>query len=337
MELRLLGPVELLMDGRPVGPARPQERLVLAVLARDVNRLVTADSLIDRVWDETPANGRRTLHVLVARLRTLLRDTDQASVETRSGGYVLHTDADRVDLHRFRQLVIHADQIDVADRLPLLRDALTLWRGEPLADLNGRWVTRMRDTWRQQYLKAVVSWGQAEAATGSPTAAIELFTDLTDEYPYVETLTAALMRALNAAGRSAEALTVYARIRQRLSEELGTDPGADLQDAHRTVLTEVTSSPAHARHSAQPEETSIAAGPPPIEMTPVLAAQLPPDQPTFRGRTAQMSKLDSLMSAEFQPTALTCVVTGQPGVGKTAPSLSGWRETPRQSGLACRV
>jgi hypothetical protein len=132
-----------------VGP--PQQRLVLAALAVDADRPVTIESLIDRVWDETPANARHSLYVLIAGIRRMLRRPDAtdpapAAVVRQAGGYVLHADPDRVDVLRFRRLIARAREpaCSPQERVELLRGALGLWRGEPLSGVPGGWAARTR-------------------------------------------------------------------------------------------------------------------------------------------------------------------------------------------------
>lgn len=227
MELRVLGPVEVRARGRELAAGRPQQVAVLAVLAVEAGRLVPMDVLVDRVWDQAPPQrARRSLHTHISRIRRLLEragdDGDPARLLRRPGGYVLEVDPDRVDLHRFRGLVDKARDAGRADteRVALLREALGLWRGEPLAGLPGEWAQRMRKGWRQQWLEAIVDWSRAERQAGASHLVISRLTDLVEEYPLVEPLAAELMRALHAAGRAAEALSCYAAARQRLVEQL---------------------------------------------------------------------------------------------------------------------
>lgn len=224
MDFRLLGSVEVVADGCvvPLGP--PQQRLVLAVLAVEAGRVVTAETVIDRVWDEAPEGARRCLHVYISRLRQVL-----PCLVRRSGGYVLDVHPERVDVHRFRRLVACGD-------LGALREAVGLWRGEPASNVPGDWAAGIRHAWRQEYLDAVGAWAHAETRAGSPSAAIGRLAELTGEYPLAESLTTALMLALQAVGRPCEALTSYQRIRRRLLEELGMDPGPQLRAAHQAIL-----------------------------------------------------------------------------------------------------
>jgi DNA-binding GntR family transcriptional regulator/DNA-binding SARP family transcriptional activator len=244
VEFGLLGPVQIWNAGRPIGGGQPRQRLVLAGLLADAGKLVTSEQLVDRVWgDAPPAGARRALHSHVARVRTLLAQVaapgqQPAPLVHHTGGYVLDVDPDRVDVHRFRRLVARAGEPGCADRerVGLLREAVGLWRGEPLAGLPGQWAARVRGGWHRQRTQAVVAWANAELSAGTPDAVIGPLTDIVGEYPLVEPLTAVLMRALYAASRGAEALACYRAARTCLVNELGTEPGAELREVHRAVL-----------------------------------------------------------------------------------------------------
>jgi DNA-binding SARP family transcriptional activator/tetratricopeptide (TPR) repeat protein len=244
LEFRLLGPVEVWGAGRQVDAGQPRQRGVLAALLVDAGRLVTWASLVDRVWGDAPPGGaREALYAHVARIRRVLHKATAPGEKpprlvTQPGGYVLGVDADQVDLHRFRGLAQRAREPDLADadRVALLRQAIDLWRGEPLAGLRGPWAARVREAWHQERLDTVVAWAHAELATGNPTAAIGPLTDLLEAYPLVEPVTVALMRTLHAAGHTAQALHCYATTRQLLIDELGAEPRAELRAAHRSIL-----------------------------------------------------------------------------------------------------
>ncbi|MGI5176255.1 tetratricopeptide repeat protein [Dactylosporangium sp. CA-152071] len=216
MEIRLLGPVELRLDHHVVDAGPPQQRHVLAVLAADAGRPVTTELLIDRVWDEAPSGARRTLQVYLTRLRRLLApDGDAPVLPRRSGGYVLDVAPERIDLNRFRDLIDRARGRPDGEGVALLRRALNLWTGEPLAGVPGSWAERMRRAWRRQYVDALVQWAEAELRCGNAGTVLGPLTEAIGEYPLVEPLTAVLMRALHLTGRTVDALDCYADLRYR--------------------------------------------------------------------------------------------------------------------------
>ncbi|MFI5931984.1 BTAD domain-containing putative transcriptional regulator [Actinoplanes sp. NPDC051494] len=297
MEVRLLGPVEIWSADR-VDPGAPRQRTVLAALAADAGNPVPIDTLIDRTWgDDPPPQARQALYPYIARLRRLITDTaaadgTPAALIRRSGGYQLDIDPGRVDVLRIEALTA-----DPGVRVEQLREAMALWRGEPLAGLHGDWVERTRAAWLHRRAETAVTWARAELAAGEPARVITVLGGLLAEHPLMEGLAAALMRALHVTGRDAEALTLFASTRHRIAEDLGADPGPDLAGAHREIL--------RANSSAE----SVPAAP--------ALVRLPPDVADFTGREAH---LDHLMGAlGDRPGARgLAVVTGQAGVGKTS-------------------
>src|SRR5258705_1276207 len=154
-----------------MGP--PQRRAVLAALAVDAGRPVFRGTLIDRIWPgRGPEGAASALYAHINRIRRLLAagaaGEEPVRLARRSGGYVLEVDPEDVDLHRFRQLPLAARDRQRPDdeRARLLREALDLWRGEPLADLPGEWPARMRHSWEEERLDAAGAWAQAEVRMG---------------------------------------------------------------------------------------------------------------------------------------------------------------------------
>src|SRR5687767_13868564 len=195
-DFRLLGPVSVETTGCPVDAGPPRQRSVLAALLVDAGRPVTVDALIDRVWGESPPpRARHALQSHLARIRTVLAQV-AVGLARSGGGYVVNVDPCRVDVHLFTHLVERAGRSDP----DLLRRALALWRGEPLADIGGPWAERVRAAWQQQRIDAVIAWASAELDAGRPNAAIATVAGLLDEHPLVEPLAATLIRLLHAAG-----------------------------------------------------------------------------------------------------------------------------------------
>jgi DNA-binding SARP family transcriptional activator/tetratricopeptide (TPR) repeat protein len=308
VSFRLLGPVTAWDRGQQLDLGRPKQRKVLAALLVSAGVAVSTDTLVDRVWDDCPpAQPRKALHVHVSRLRGLLGrtggpDGNRPRLVRHSGGYAIDVDPASVDLHHARRLVeqARAPRTGDRDRVSLLRAAVDLWQEEPLAGISGRWVEQTRHVLRQQHLDAVVAWAQTELRLGNGTALVTPLTHLAAEYPLAEPLVAALMRALHAAGRSAQAIDVYTTARLRLAEELGADPGRELQDLHTTILRgdPVTAAAPHR----------------------VVPAQLPAAVPGFTGRDSALAALDGT-------DARVVAITGAPGIGKTALAVHWARRT----------
>jgi DNA-binding SARP family transcriptional activator len=237
----LLGPFEVHACRAPVVVGPPKQRTLLAALLLAAGRPVTADALIDRVWGGAPpAKARANLHAYVTRLRGCLSGLNPAAqLERRSAGYLLAVDPDLVDLHVFRRLVQEAQaQRASPDRntLATLRHALGMWRGTPLADLPGVWADQVREGLAQTRLAALLYWSDLELHLGEPDSVVTGLTELVHQYPLVEPLTAALIRALRLTNRNAEALATYRATRHRLVEALGVDPGPELRELYHATL-----------------------------------------------------------------------------------------------------
>jgi DNA-binding SARP family transcriptional activator/tetratricopeptide (TPR) repeat protein len=333
MEFRVLGPVEVSAAGARLALGPPQERALLAVLVADAGRPVPLGTLIDRVWGErAPAQAHRAVYAHISRLRRTFEAAapGSAPLVRRSGGYVLEVDPDRADLHRFRRLITAARGPGAATeaRTELLRQALDLWRGTPLADVCGEWAARVRAGLEQLRLDAVVSWADGQLLLGGAGEVIGRVRELAAEHPLIEPLTGALMRALVATGRHAEALDCYAAARARLVDELGTEPGPELRAVYEAVLRGEPASGA----PAAPVPAPVAAPAPAPESAPVRPRQLPADVLAFTGRERELAALDALLAAgdgERAGPVLISAVSGTAGVGKTALALR-WAHRVRE-------
>ncbi|MDR7327228.1 MULTISPECIES: BTAD domain-containing putative transcriptional regulator [Catenuloplanes] len=231
-------------DGRvvPLGGARL--RALLAMLLLDAGRPVPLDHLIDGLYgDRPPAGAANALQSQVSRLRAAL------PVERDGGGYRLAVDPDEVDAHRFARLTAAGhDALGAADHpraAALLREALGLWRGEPLADVRAApfaapQVTRLTEARRL----AVEDWAESALAAGTPRAVLGALRDLVAADPLRERAWALLMRALAADGRQAEALAAFGTARRALADDLGADPSAELSAVHTAILRGALGGPA---------------------------------------------------------------------------------------------
>ncbi len=309
----------------PLGPSK--QRTLLAALVFDAGHPVTAETLIDRVWDDAPpAAARSGLHSNVARVRRVLEQAcaaggHQVSLERWSGGYRLVVDPDNIDLHRFRRLVERARGSGQADpvRAALLREAIGLWRGEPLTGLSGDWAVRVREGLEQQRLGALIEWLDAELALGHDEMVIEEARQQLVGYPLAEPLVVRLMRALARAGREAEALDCYAKARRRIVEELGTEPGPELRTLHAALLRpRPPGRSAPTVHTAPVGTSGTGTGSGAGSVAAALC-QLPPDLPDYTGYDDKVATASAALTDAGSGSAPPFVViSGQGGVGKTA-------------------
>jgi DNA-binding SARP family transcriptional activator/tetratricopeptide (TPR) repeat protein len=319
VQVRLLGPVELWNGALSIRLGPPRQRCVLAVLAVTPGQPVALETLVDRVWGQAPpANAREALYSHVSRLRTAVRQAG-GTLRRRGGGYVLEIGNDRVDLHRSRRLAAEARALPAtpasADQAARLwREACELWRAAPLTGLPGDWADRMRDGLEQEWLSMLVERFETELRRSQPTTVIGPLSAALAEHPLAEPLAGLLMRALYEAGRPADALAVYARLRQRLAAELGEEPGAPLRELHRRVLRR---EPAPLQAGRAAPGADGPAGHDYQPARPVVPAQLPAAPPRFVGRAAQLARMDATLSGPASPAA-PIAIEGMAGVGKTA-------------------
>ncbi|TMR07797.1 AfsR/SARP family transcriptional regulator [Nonomuraea turkmeniaca] len=238
MQVGVLGPFEVRNhEGAVVEVPGIRLRALLTALALEPGRIVTRARLVDWIWgQQPPADEVNAVQALVSRLRKVLPD---GVIEADSGGYRLAVAPDAVDVCRFEHLVGQARAAEPAVRADLLRSALALWRGTAMADIALRdsdafdaAVARLNEL----YVATLGDRVDADIRLGRGSELVSELTELVAAYPLREGFVAALMRALAEAGRGNEALTVYQRTRERLAEELGTDPSAELSALHTALL-----------------------------------------------------------------------------------------------------
>ncbi|GGM44186.1 SARP family transcriptional regulator [Longimycelium tulufanense] len=321
LELRLLGPVEVLVDGRPAALGGPGVRALLGLLLLATNRVVPVDRVIDVLWGDSPPTSARTIvHNYVHRLRRLLSSFDpgnRARIDTQGGGYVLVVDSHRVDLHRARELMAAASGAPLARRAELLRAALGLWRGPVLVDLPPQVRARIGlDVVEEVWLGAVEDRIQADLDLGEHASLATELRPLVAEHPYRERLVGQLMLALHRSGRRADALVVYQELRRRVVEAQGIDPGPELLDLYQRMLRDDPT-----LRVADPDAVRGSDGVLPRPAP--VPAQLPLAPGGFTGRADELTALDNLLADRGRAGAPALgVLTGTAGAGKTALALA---------------
>jgi predicted ATPase/DNA-binding SARP family transcriptional activator/tetratricopeptide (TPR) repeat protein len=309
MEIRVLGPFEMVGDDgqlMDVGGHLPQALLVVLALAE--GRLVPADQLLDQVWPGAGIADRNRLQVHISRLRKML-GSDR--ILTRAGGYCLKIPAGGVDAARFGQLATDGRAAlrrqDAAGAARLLRQALGLWRGRPLAEFADTgfapgMITRLEET----RLTAAEDRIEAELMLGGHGELVGELESLVGEQPLRERLWGQLILALYRAGRQGDALGAYQRARAVLADELGVDPGPELRKLEAAVLGQ---DPALDAPVALPAGTD--------EHRP---GNLPAAPSALIGRAAELRAVASVLQASRLVT-----MTGAGGVGKTRLAIEAAR------------
>ncbi|WP_413103354.1 AfsR/SARP family transcriptional regulator [Streptomyces sp. Inha503] len=248
-----MGPVGIWQGERLLGPTAAQQRSVLAMLLMASGRVVSVDRLVLAVWGEDPpGSARNAVQVQISKLRRILSALPGAELTTSAKGYSLTVAREQVDLHRFRDLVRAAREAPKdagatgepeaavaaeARAGELLRAALQLWRGPALADVAGGWLPETLGAGLEEERRAAVEECAAiDLRSGRHHEAAAELSALVAEHPLRERSVALLMEALRRCGRRADALALFRSTRRRYVEELGIEPGDELQRLHRQAL-----------------------------------------------------------------------------------------------------
>jgi YVTN family beta-propeller protein len=246
VNFRILGPLEAESDGRPISLPGGKQRALLAMLLLNANEVVPGDRLIEGLWgDQPPDTARTALQVHVSQLRKVLAPLDAGDesqpLVTRAPGYLIRLEPDRLDLLQFERLVREGRSSlaagDPHGAAEALSEAVELWRGRPLLDVDHSSYLRLEALRLHELrLGAVEEQIDAELALGRHAAVVAGLEALVVEHPLRERLRGQLMLALYRSGRQAAALETYQAGRRRLSEELGLEPSEALQQLERRIL-----------------------------------------------------------------------------------------------------
>jgi DNA-binding SARP family transcriptional activator len=261
VEFRILGPLEVRSDDRPLQLGGAKPRAVLAILLTRANEVVSRDRLIDELWAENPpATAVNVLQGYVSDLRKAL---GSGGLVTRAPGYMVAVEPGQLDLHRFERLVEESRATlargDAGRAADTLREALALWRGSPLADFAYEPFAQAEITRLEELRLVALEWRiEADLVVGRHAELVGELEALIPKHPLRERLRAQLMLALYRSGRQAEALEAYQEARRALVDELGIDPSQSLQELEKAILRQdpalepTPAAPASAARAAEP-------------------------------------------------------------------------------------
>ncbi|GAB3472977.1 AfsR/SARP family transcriptional regulator [Nocardiopsis coralliicola] len=309
MEFSVIGAARIRAE-RDASPRPGAETAVFARLVLAAPHAVSVDTLTEGLWgDAAPRQSRQNLAAYVTRVRRALERAglDRTLLEFRAQHYALRIPPEKVDWNRFRTLqrtaIALSTQGDHAGAYGAATEALDAWQDDPVPDGSGPWVEGVRVTMRSAHQSTLAQWARAALECGWEADALDRLSSAVTQYPCNEELVEALMRALLATGRSADALTAYAQLRQRLADELGTDPPATLRGLHRRILRG-EEGPAH-----------------PVDSPPgrrPIRDNLPRDIGDFSARREETAKVvrDARSESRQDATAVH-VISGISGTGKS--------------------
>jgi DNA-binding SARP family transcriptional activator/tetratricopeptide (TPR) repeat protein len=331
MGLRLLGPIELVVDRRVLNLGGPRQRIVLAMLALNANQVVTVEQLVDAVWGTSPpVTARGQIQICISSLRKLFGEQGQpGAIRTRPPGYLLEIAAEDLDSAEFVRLTraarTHVDGGRRVEAAALFRSALALWRGRALDDVSSELVQRGAAILEDQRVGALEERLRLDLLLGRHEEISVELAALVDEFPLRERMYGFLGLALYRSNRQVDALGVLRRARATLVDELGIEPGQELQDLERAMLNrdpalDLSSVDAGSSVSRVVHVDEVVANP----------RQLPTCIADFTGREDDIAEIKHYLgdhaAAEGNFAVRIVAISGRGGVGKSTLAIRAAHE-----------
>lgn len=311
---RLLGPVELQTGAGSVVLTGKQGAL-LTILLLSANRVVSVQRLAESLWGEPlPSSPSSRVRMLISDLRKTCAAAGDELIRTQRPGYVVRLAPGQLDLSRFLDGVARARKAaaagDPETAVTRYDEALSLWHGAPLVGIDGSFVQAEVARLEELRLEAVEERGSAMLAAGRHAEAVTELTAVVADHPLRESAHGQLMLALHRSGRRADALAVYRRLRERITEELGLEPENGLQQLHQRILTSDSTPEPQPRPVASP-----------------IPRQLPAPPPHFVGRERERAELDRLARDRTRNSVAIAAISATGGMGKTSLALHWAHDT----------
>jgi DNA-binding SARP family transcriptional activator len=325
LEFRILGPLEVAENGA-VRLGGPKQRATLAILLLNANRVVSVERLADDLyWGTPPVTAVTQVQRQISELRKAL---EASAIETRAPGYVLHLAPEQLDLNRFERLAARATEAlargEAESAADLLRQALALWRGPPLADLaHEPFAQTSIERLEEIQVAALEHRIEADLTLGRHAELVGELEALVADHPLQERFRAQLMLALYRSGRQAEALDVYRSTREALVDEFGIEPSPALRELERAILVQdplLEPDAARTAGSAEPDHAllvlpssddrveSLLAVAEPLGRLPareLIVARLLPEETELRGAASALNELRASLTVASRTAAFT--------------------------------
>lgn len=317
-----MGPLALLTDDGEIDLGGSRQRIVVAVLALNANRVTGVDHLIDAVWSTDPPNtARAQVQICISRLRKVFTDAgDSATIRTRDPGYLLEIPVGELDTAQFAALTrtarAHTEAGRKSEAVAALRNALALWQGPALAGLRSDLVRRGAALLEDSRLAAIIERVGLDLELGRHEEIVGELTALVEEYPLRERFHEQLVLALYRSSRQAEALEACRRVREILVEELGIDPGERLQQLERAILNRDPSLDLPSSGHGVATGTSVKG----TDAPNTVPRRLPSSIGDFTGRDRYRTEIKQMLASESGGKGYgtrIVAIAGKGGVGKT--------------------
>ncbi|MFC8721632.1 BTAD domain-containing putative transcriptional regulator [Kitasatospora sp. NPDC057198] len=322
LDVRLLGPLEIEAQGKLLAIGGHRSRCLLATLLLNANSVVSADRLIDVMWEDAPQSARQQIHNTVGALRRIVGPVSGLDIFTIPRGYRIGIDEERLDLTRYRSAVQRANEAvaagDADTGISLLASAGGLWRGAALTGLGGDYFANVATRLEEERLSAVELLFELRVRRGDGAHVVAELVGLVASHPSRESFRASLMTALHSTGRASDALEVYEEGRRLLAEEFGLDPSDDLKMLHQRILRGLP--------VVEPPTSRL----PPVLAAPLAATDtvsareparrqfLPHDPREFSGRQDEIRQLEEDSRQTDSVSLVISAINGMGGIGKTA-------------------